>query len=237
VLWLLGGLLFLMTILTTVLVMQLPAGESLRQSIKWLFATDSVQVMWFITRAAGLTSYLLLWLSVALGLGVSSKIFDRILHRSFTFDFHEFLSLTSIGFIALHIGVLFFDRYLPYSLAQVVVPFLSPYRPLWVGIGVITMYLIVLVTVTFYLRAKIGMKAFRAIHGLSLVAYLGVTLHGLFAGTDSSLNSVLGMYAGTFLVVVFLGAYWIYTVVEKNYLKSLAGQPARQANQIAKPSH
>ena len=121
----------------------------------------------------------------------------------------------ALGFILLHIVVLFFDSYMPYNLAQVLVPFLSPYRPLWVGIGVIGLYLSLLVTVTFYLRGRIGMQAFRSIHVLSLVAYLGVTLHGLLSGTDTSLISVLGLYAGTFLVVVFLLAYWVFQLVEK----------------------
>jgi sulfoxide reductase heme-binding subunit YedZ len=218
-LWLVGGMLFLVGLLMAVLAAQLPVFGSLGRSLSWLFAADSVQVMWYITRAAGMTSYLLLWLSVVLGLAVSSKIFDILLHRSFTYDFHEFLSLAALGFVALHMGVLFFDRYMPYSLAEVLVPFVSSYRPFWVGMGVIGMYLSVLVTVTFYLRTKIGMKTFRRLHVLSLVAYLGVTLHGLFAGTDSSLAPVLGIYAGTFLTVVFLGSFWIYQVSLKNHQK------------------
>ena len=63
-----------------------------------LFATNSVQTMWYVTRAAGLTAYLLVWLSTVWGLGVSSKIFDPVLQRVFTYDFHQFLSLLAIGF-------------------------------------------------------------------------------------------------------------------------------------------
>ena len=213
--WLGGGLIFLALFTLGAFAAQLPAADSFSALLRQLFATDSVQTTWYITRAAGLTSYLLLWLSVAWGLAVSTKILDNLLHRSFTYDFHEFLSLAALGFILLHIGVLFFDSYMPYNLAQVLVPFLSPYRPLWVGIGVIGLYLSLLVTVTFYLRGRIGMQAFRSIHVLSLVAYLGVTLHGLLSGTDTSLISVLGLYAGTFLVVVFLLAYWVFQLVEK----------------------
>jgi sulfoxide reductase heme-binding subunit YedZ len=168
-----------------------------------------VQLMWYITRSAGLISYFLLWLSTAWGLAVSSKVFDTILHRAFTYDFHQFISLLAIGFIFLHIAVLMADRYLPYTLAQVLVPFLSPYRPLWVAIGVIGFYLTLLVTVTFYIRSRIGSKAFRTIHYLSLVAYLGALIHGFFAGTDSTLLSVELLYAGTLLIIVFLLIYWL----------------------------
>jgi predicted ferric reductase len=78
-----------------------------------------------------------------------------------------------------------------------------------VGLGIISFYLLLLVTFTFYIRQRIGAKAFRSIHILSLVSYLGTTLHGLFAGTDSALPITMLIYAGTFLIVVFLTVYWL----------------------------
>jgi sulfoxide reductase heme-binding subunit YedZ len=174
-----------------------------------LFAINSLQFWWYLTRAAGLMGYFLLWLSTAWGLVVSSKILDTFMERAFTYDFHEYLSLLGLGFIAVHVSVLMADQYLPYSIWQVLVPFLSPYRPLWVGIGVITFYLSLLVTVTFYLKKHIGMSAFRKIHYLSLVAYVGATVHGLYGGTDSVLPLANFLYKGTFLVTLFLVAYWI----------------------------
>ncbi len=220
-LWTTGGILLVGGVLLVSVLLQTPAGSAAVRSLQSMFATDSVQTMWYITRSAGLTAYLLLWLSVAWGLAVSSKILDNILHRTFTYDFHQFISLLSIGFIALHIIVLLFDRYLPYTVAQILVPFLSPYRPIWVGIGVIGLYLTFLVTITFYIRSWIGMKAFRVIHVLSLVAYLGATVHSFFAGTDTSLPSVMLLYAGSFLVVVFLSGYWIIMSAQKNRMKKV----------------
>jgi methionine sulfoxide reductase heme-binding subunit len=79
-----------------------------------------------------------------------------------------------------------------------------------VGLGIISFYILLLVTFTFYLRQKIGTKTFRLIHMLSLVSYLGTTLHGLFAGTDSALPITMFLYVGTFLIVVFLTVYWLF---------------------------
>ncbi|MEJ2710607.1 MAG: ferric reductase-like transmembrane domain-containing protein [Anaerolineales bacterium] len=205
--------------LVVYLLSQSPLGPVLGSSLNQLFAVDSVQLMWYITRAAGLTGYILLWLSTAWGLAVSSKIFDKLLHRAYTYDFHQFLSLLAIGFILLHIAVLMADRYLPYTLAQVLVPFLSPYRPIWVGVGVLAFYLTLLVTVTFYLRSRIGAKTFRTIHVLSLVAFLGAAVHGFFSGTDSPLLATQVLYAGTFLSVVFLTSYWLIYMVQKRLQK------------------
>ncbi len=174
----------------------------------WLFAANTVQAMWYVTRAAGLTAYLLLWLSTAWGLAVASKILDPVVPGPFTYDFHQFLALLAIGFTALHVIVLVGDQYLPFPAAAILIPFVAPYRPLWVGIGVIALYLTLLVSVTFYMRKRIGMKTFRAIHLASFAAYGGAALHGLMAGTDSPLAAVQLMYAGTTLVIVFLTVYW-----------------------------
>ena len=181
----------------------------LRQALDGLFALSSTQTMWYVTRAAGIMSYLLLWSSTVWGLAVSNKILDPVLHRAFTYDFHQFLSLLAIGFIILHIGVLLADQYLPFSVAQILVPFAAPYRPVWVGLGTIGLYLTLLVSITFYIRKWIGQKTFRVIHLVSYLAFIAAALHGLFAGTDSPLPTVQAMYLLTTLSVVFLTAYRI----------------------------
>jgi len=185
----------------------LPANLWVGHLVDALFALSTTNTAWIITRAAGLTAYLLFWLSTAWGLAVSSKILDGVLHRAFTYDFHEFLSLLAIGFVILHIGVLMLDRYMPFSLAEILVPFIAPYRPLWVGVGVIGWYLTILVTITFYIRRWIGSQTFRIIHYASYIAFIATALHGLLSGTDSPLLTVQVMYASTTLVIVFLTVY------------------------------
>jgi len=185
-------------------------GETSSPSLTFLFGLDSTQMWWYITRAAGLTGYFLIWLSMAWGFAIPSKIVQPLLEGTFTYDFHEYLSLLGLGFILLHITVLLFDKYLPFTVAQLLVPFIDTYRPFWVGLGIIGLYIFLVVTVTFYLRGHIGVKAFRAIHVTSLLGYLGATLHGLFAGTDSSLPVTMILYGGTFLVIVFLTVHWLF---------------------------
>jgi len=187
----------------------LPIGQSLASLFSWLFANNTVHTTWYITRAAGWIAYFLLWLSMVWGLVIPTKFFEKFLSPTFAVDFHEYLSLLSLGFVVLHVTVLLFDQYLPFTLAQILVPFMSTYRPLWVGLGVIGAYLSGLVTVTFYLRKKIGQQRFKSIHTLSIFGYLGVILHAFFSGTDSSLPIAQLIYLSTFLIVVFLTAYWL----------------------------
>ena len=188
---------------------QTATGTSFVQSLTTLFATDTVQAWWYITRASGLTAYLLLWFSMIWGLAIPTKILHPAVEGTYSYDFHEFISLLGLGFVLLHVVVLLFDQFLPFSVWQIAIPFINSYRPFWVGLGIIGFYISLLVTVTFYMRKIIGTKAFRSIHVLSLVGYLGVTLHGLFAGTDSALPLAKILYLGTFLVVIFMMVYWL----------------------------
>jgi predicted ferric reductase len=209
-----------------------PMGQAISSLITWLFATNSVHTTWYITRAAGWVAYFLLWFSMVWGLAIPTKFFERFISPTFAVDFHEYLSLLAIGFVALHISVLLFDQFLPFTLAQIFIPFLSTYRPLWVGLGVIGAYLSLLVTITFYLRKRIGQKKFKAIHTLSIAGYLGVVLHAFFAGSDSSLFGVQLVYLGTFLVVVFLTSYWLINARQMKKEKQLRTIPARQTRPV-----
>lgn len=236
-LFLLALLLFFSALMMAfVLILQTPTGSSVSQAMNSLFALDSVQIWWYVTRAAGLTGYFLLWLSMAWGLAIANKILSPAVEGTFTYDFHEFLSLLGIGFVLLHIVVLYFDRFLPFNVLQTLIPFIDSYRPVWVGIGIIGFYLFLLVTVTFYMRKTIGAQAFRSIHALSLVGYLGATLHGLFAGTDSALWMTKLLYALTFIVIVFLTAYWLIILSlnkrEKAEAAAKAALAKRQAQRL-----
>ncbi len=208
--------------LTVLWTSQVPPGSAVSTGLSSLFATDTVQSWWYVTRAAGLTSYFLLWLSMVWGMAISSKFFHPAVDGSYSYDFHEFLSLLGLGFVVLHVVVLLLDKYLPFNLLQILIPFVDPYRPLWVGLGIVGFYIFLLVTVTFYIRKSIGTRAFRGIHLLSLLGYVGATLHGLYAGTDSALTITQLLYVGTALVVLFLTAYWIVLVVLSKREKAAA---------------
>lgn len=147
---------------------QFTTGVSTIQLINSFLGLDSVHIWWYITRASGLMAYLLVWLSRLWGFAISSKIFDSFLKRVFIYDLHEHLSLLSLGFVVLHVVALLLDRVEPLKLVEVLVPFVSNYRPFWTGIGIIAFYLSILVTVTFHIRSRISMKAFRTTHYLSV---------------------------------------------------------------------
>jgi len=153
------------------------------------------KIFWYLSRAAGFVAFALLWFSMASGLIITNKM-ARVWPGAFNaFDLHQYTSLLGLGFIGFHVVVLLGNQYVPYNLVQLLVPFVdAPYRPLWVALGQIGLYLCILVTFTFYIRKQMGNRLWHIVHYLSYPVFAFALLHGLFSGTDSGNVWVLGMY-------------------------------------------
>ncbi len=167
-------------------------------------ALDGGKAAWFTSRSAGMTAYLLLTLSTVWGLLTSSRLLMRWVKLPLTAELHKVLSFLSLGALALHGGALLFDRFIVFQPWQVALPFLSPYRPVAVGVGVLAGYLMVMLVWSFYVRQRLGQKVWRAFHYTSFLAFVLATGHGLFAGTDTSKLWAQLMYLVSGAVVLFL---------------------------------
>ena len=162
---------------------------------------------WYLSRAAGFTAYLLLFASVALGIATSTRTGKRLFGQNAIFDIHRFLSIVALAFTAFHVYILVGDGYFNYSITQLTLPFLSPYRMWQVAAGSLALYALVIVVASFYLRQYIGYRAWRAIHYVTFFLYAGATLHGITAGSDTSQAWARGIYLVTGGVVLALLAY------------------------------
>jgi len=150
-------------------------------------AGDSPKVYWYLSRATAFVSLSVLWLSMALGLGITNKMARLWPGAPAAFAIHEYVSLLGLAFALFHALVLLGDHYINFTVAQIFMPFSTvDYRPLWVGIGQIGFYIWLIVTLSFYVRSKIGQKTWRVLHYLSFAMYLMGLSHGLFSGTDST---------------------------------------------------
>jgi sulfoxide reductase heme-binding subunit YedZ len=175
-------------------------------ALLWAVGTsDSAKVAWFASRSAGITAYLLLGLSTITGLLTSSRILFKWVKPPELLELHKVLSFVGLAAIAVHGFVLMFDTYFSYNVWRISVPFLSEYRPVEVGIGVISGYLMLMVTLSFYVKKQIGgPKVWRMLHYASFPVFGLGTLHGITSGTDSSSPWVIGMYAAMVTIVLFL---------------------------------
>ena len=148
---------------------------------------ESPKVYWYLSRATAFVSLTVLWVSMALGLGLSNKLARIWPGAPATFAIHEYVSLLGLAFALFHALVLLGDHYINFTLAQIFLPFsTTDYRPAWVGVGQIGFYIWLIVALSFYIRSSIGQKTWRVIHYLSFALYMMGLIHGLFSGTDSS---------------------------------------------------
>jgi predicted ferric reductase len=173
-------------------------------------ALGSQHSAWYLSRASAFAAYLLLWWSMILGLAISNRL-ARIWPGGPTVgDLHEHASLLGLGFGMLHGLVLLGDAYIGYSLPQILIPFAgASYRPLWVGLGQIGIYLMGLVTLSSYVRKFIGAGTWRKLHYLSFAAFGLSLVHGIASGTDSSNPWVFWMYVLSGLSVLAMTIYRI----------------------------
>jgi methionine sulfoxide reductase heme-binding subunit len=163
---------------------------------------------WLLARATGLTAYVLLTTSVLAGLTVKARPLGRRVKASDATDLHRFLALLALGAVAIHGLTLVFDSTLHMPLAALVVPGLSPYRPVATGIGVLAAELMMLVYVSFSLRRRIGAKNWRRLHYVTFGIFAAATVHGLAAGTD---RWAFGLYVSSIAAVTGLTAWRVIT--------------------------
>jgi predicted ferric reductase len=174
----------------------------------------SPKAFWYISRSTAMVAYLLLWLSMVFGLLISGKLSRIWPGGPAAVDLHQFTALLGLAFGMFHAAVLLGDRFIGYGAMGLLIPFAGQsYRPLAVGLGQIGLYLGLVLTLTFYLRRRIGYRMWRLIHFGSFAFYFLSTIHGLTAGTDAA--DLLPMYVITTLVTLFLTLFRILSSVNR----------------------
>jgi sulfoxide reductase heme-binding subunit YedZ len=140
---------------------------------------------WYLTRATGAVALVLLTLSVCLGI-LGTVRFSAPRWPRFAVDtLHRDLSLLAVALLVLHIVTTVLDGFAPITLLDGVIPFASPYRPLWLGLGTLSFDLILALVITSLVRRRLGYRSWRAVHWLAYVSWPIAVLHGLGTGTDA----------------------------------------------------
>lgn len=167
---------------------------------------------WYISRSSSFVGFGLITLSMLFGMMISSKRKNPTwLGRLAWFELHQHTSLLGLAFVFVHVLVLLGDQYLHFTLSQLFIPFANrEYEPLWVGVGQLAFYVLLLVTLSFYARSRIGHRAWRIIHYASFGLYWMIVLHSVMSGTDSkTLLASAVMALSSFAIIGFT----IYRVV------------------------
>jgi sulfoxide reductase heme-binding subunit YedZ len=139
---------------------------------------------WLASRSAGMVAFLLLTAAVAAGLVMALRL-APVPARAMLREGHERLALLGLGAVAAHMLFLLGDSYLNVGLVGVLVPFATPYRPLWTGLGILAAYLAAGLSLTYYARARLGTRRWRTAHRFVPIAWGIAAIHILGAGTDA----------------------------------------------------
>lgn len=191
---------------------------------------------WVATRLIGFLSYFAIAGSVIYGLLLSTKILDAIAHRPVSFALHQDLAAIGLGLAGVHAVLLGLDASVPFSLVEIVVPFAAPYRPLWVGVGQVALYLVAIVYASFHLRRQIGQRSWRLLHYVTFLAFVGAAAHGILSGTDTTTGWAWWSYVAASAAVVFLTAYRVVIAVEARRARAAEREVGPGAVPTARPS-
>lgn len=163
---------------------------------------------WYLSRSSAFVAYILLWLSMVFGLLMTNKLARVWPGGPTAFDLHQHASLLGLAFALFHALILLGDRYIQATLFQVLVPFqYAGYEPLWVGLGQAGFYGLAIVGLSFYVKDRLGRRAWRLIHFLSFAVFALALLHGIWSGSDSQSDLARAIYWTSGGSVLFLTVY------------------------------
>jgi predicted ferric reductase len=177
--------------------------------VRGLIEEMAAHPYWYLGRSAGFVAYGLLLGSLVLGLSVSSRVFDGLLGRAWVFELHKFLSVCVVLAAMFHALIMLPDPWADFSVRELLLPLHSDFKTGPMALGIISLYGLALVSLSFYVTRFIGQKTWRAFHYSTFGLFLGTTAHGVWTGTDSSEYAVQVFYLGSSVLVMFLTFYRI----------------------------
>lgn len=170
----------------------------------WL---SSSGLLWYLNRAAGLVSLVLLTAVLVIGVFSTARSSPTWWPRFATVTLHRSLALLALSLLGLHVLSAVFDSYVTINLRDVVIPFVGSYRSFWLGLGTVALDVVLAVVITSLVRARLGLRSWRAVHLLVYAAWPIAVIHGLRTGTDATTTPVRLMTAGL-VAAVAVATLW-----------------------------
>ncbi|HET8991492.1 MAG TPA: hypothetical protein VFN31_00470 [Candidatus Saccharimonadales bacterium] len=151
---------------------------------------------WYLTRAAGMVAAVSLVLLMLSGIGFITGASFKFLEPLTAWATHKAIAYVFAVSLAIHGIALVFDKFVPFSVAQILVPFLSSYRrisiaghyvgSLYVALGVFALYFVIAIIISSILWIDKKPHSWKALHFLAYLTMIFVFFHALYLGTDLS---------------------------------------------------
>ncbi len=162
---------------------------------------------WIVSRSSGIVAFVLVTISVFLGLTMAGRPVRRPgLNRTLK-ALHEQTALAALIAIGVHgVGILA-DPWLQPGLTGVAIPFAIGLHRFWIGIGIVAAYLALVLGLSFYFRGRIGPGLWRQAHRATIAVYLLGLVHALGAGSDTGSPFFLAWAIGSGAPIALLFVY------------------------------
>jgi sulfoxide reductase heme-binding subunit YedZ len=162
------------------------------------------KALWYLGRSSGVVSLALLTIVVGLGIATRSGRPLPGLPRFAVSAVHRSASLLSVVFLTVHIVTLTLDPQSQLRWIDAVIPFGSHFKPIWIGLGAMSLDLLGAIVVTSLLRQHIGRRVWRAIHWAAYALWPFAVLHTIGTGTDMSRPWMLWFVGACTLLIALL---------------------------------
>ncbi len=182
-----------------------------------IIAVGNGTALWYLTRATGAVTLILLTISVGLGVANVQRWQTPELPRFVVDRIHRDASLLALALLAVHILTSLADGFAPITIVDVFIPFVSAYRPIWLGLGTFASDLIIALVITSLARYRLGYSTWRAIHWLAYLCWPIAVVHGLGTGSDTKSAWML-----------LLTAVCVIAVIAAVCVRALSGWPANR---------
>lgn len=145
---------------------------------------NTEKLAWYIARSSGITAWALATASLLFGLALSTRLVRRRGVPAWLNSLHQHLGALALVFTGVHLGALVADNWVHFGIADLFVPMASDWRPGAVAWGIVSMYLLVAIEVTSWLRRRLPRRLWHGIHLTSIPMFVVATVHGLQTGAD-----------------------------------------------------
>jgi predicted ferric reductase len=144
----------------------------------------SSKELWYLTRGSGIVTLILLTVAVLAGLLTVGRWSNGRWQRFVVEGLHRNISLLSTVFLFVHVASSVLDKYVSITWLNAIVPIGGTYKPLWLGMGALSLDAFAAVAITSLIRVRLGYGAWRAVHWLAYACFVLAVVHGLGIGSD-----------------------------------------------------
>lgn len=188
---------------------------------------SSGSALWYLSRGTGVVSLVLLTVVIVLGVLTRGGRPLPGLPRFAVAGLHRNASLLAVAFLAVHIATAVLDPYVTIGWFATLVPFVSKYQTAWVGLGALSLDLMLAAVVTSLLRQHIGRRVWRAIHLTVYASWPVALVHAFTLGPDIKSGPLAWLGVGC-VAATAAAVAWRVADDQEPGNKSAANQPVSQ---------